>query len=75
MKIGRHEIKFGRCWIQTYVPTAVRCCLGFWIFKKASPTDIDKKKQFPLGTPLEHEGTLYHYYKMESPLHKSESQK
>ncbi len=64
-KIGRYKIAFGwACWIQTYVPTAVRRYLWFfWIFKEAKPTDIDKKKQFPLGTPMTYEGIKYHYYR------------
>ena len=65
MKIGRYKIAFGwTCWIQTHAPTTVRRYLWFiWVFKEAKPTDIDKKKQFSLGTPMTYEGRRYHYYK------------
>ena len=65
MKIGRYDIKFGRyCWIQTQVPTTVRCLLGFiWIFREARPDDVDRKPQFPVGTQFNYEGRSYRYYK------------
>lgn len=65
LKIGRYEIKFGwYWWIQTLVPTTIRCFLGFiWIFKEAISTDVDKKQQFPIGTPLMQEGRTYRYWK------------
>ena len=65
LTIGRYRIAFGwACWIQTYRPTTVRCILGFiWVFKEAQPTDIDKKKRFPLGTEMLAGGRRYYYYK------------
>jgi len=65
MKIGRYEIRFGRaCWVQTQVPTTIRCFLPFvWILKKARPQDTDKSPQFPLGTRLETGGKVYRYYR------------
>ena len=63
MKIGRYEIKFGKYfWIQTRAPTTVRHFLCFWIFKEARPTDVDKKQQFPTGTPMVYEGRRYRYW-------------
>jgi len=71
LKIGRYKIAFGwACWIQTYRPTTVRRFLWFfWIFKEANPKDIDKKRQFPLGTPMTYEGRRYHYYKAAEDIH------
>ena len=71
LKIGRYKIAFGWvCWIQTYRPTTARCILGFiWVFKEAKPTDIDKKKRFPLGTPMTYEGRRYHYYRAGKDIH------
>jgi len=63
--IGRYRIAFGwACWIQTHMPTTVWCPFGFiWIFKEARPTDVDKKKRFPLGTQMTYDGKRYHYYR------------
>ncbi len=71
LKIGRYEIAFGwACWIQTHVPTTIRCILGFiWIFKEARPTDIDKKRRFPLGTAMFYNGKKYHYRKAGENIH------
>jgi len=65
LKIGRYGIAFiSRVfWIQTRAPIRTWHFLFFWFFKEARPQDIDKKQQFPLGTPMEHEGRTYHYYK------------
>jgi len=72
MKIGRYEIKFGRYfWIQTHVPTTVRCLLGFiWIFREAKPGVWDKKPQFPPGTDMYYEGRYYRYLKVAKPFHR-----
>ena len=72
MKIGRYEIKFGKYfWLQTRAPTTIRHFLCFWIFKEAKPTDVDKKQQFPLGTPME-EGRVYRYWKADTDLQPGE---
>lgn len=65
MKIGRYKIIFGwSCRMQICKPTTVQSILGFiWIFKEARPTDVDKKRQFPPGTVMFHNGKEYHYYK------------
>jgi hypothetical protein len=69
MKLGRYKIKFGRyCWIQTRAPTTARRFLCFWLFKEARLEDVDSKQQFPLGTRLEHEGRVYHYYRAGSNI-------
>ncbi|MBA7711051.1 hypothetical protein ES703_120002 [subsurface metagenome] len=71
MKIGRYRIVFGGyAWIQTTVPTTVRRFLCSWFFKEARPHDVDKKQQFPLGTPMEHEGRVYHYWKAGEDINK-----
>jgi len=50
--------------MQICKPTTVHSILGFiWIFKEARPTDVDKKRQFPLGTEMLADGKRYHYYK------------
>ncbi len=69
-KLGRYKIAFGwTCWPQTCIPTTARRYLWFiWVFKEAKPTDIDKKKQFPLGTPMTYEGRRYHYHKAEGDI-------
>ncbi len=74
MKIGRYEIKIGRYWwIQTHVPTTVRCLLGFiWIFRAARLDDVDRKPRFPLGTQFPHEGRPYRYYKATKPTEENE---
>ncbi len=66
LMLGRYQIAFGWiCWPQTCRPTVFRRYLWLiWVFKEAKPTDIDKKKQFPLGTPMTYEGRRYHYYKI-----------
>ena len=71
LRIGRYKLAFGwACWIQTHRPVTARRYLWFiWVFKEAKPTDIDKKKQFPLGTPMEYEGRRYHYYKAGKDIH------
>lgn len=63
--IGRYKIAFGwGCWFQSHRPVTVRRYLRFiWVFREAKPTDIDKKKRFPLGTPMVADGVKYHYYK------------
>ncbi len=70
LKIGRYRIAFGWAYrIQTDRPITVWCPLGFiWIFKEARPTDVDKKKRFPLGTPMIYEGRKYYYYKAEEDI-------
>lgn len=52
-------------WLQTYKPTIVRRFLLFWIFKEVKSTDIDKKKNFPLGTKMVEDGATFRYYKKE----------
>jgi hypothetical protein len=62
LRIGRYGIAFGYAfWVQTHVLIQTRHFLCFWFFKEAKPTDIDKKKQFTLGTPMEYEGRKYYY--------------
>ena len=63
LTFGRYRIFFGwSCWIQTYRPTTVWCPFGFiWIFREVRPTDVDKKKRFPLGTPMMYNGKRYYY--------------
>jgi len=66
LRIGRYEIALGNSfWVQTQVAIMFRHFLCFWFFKEASPSDIDKKKRFPLGTPMIYEGRTYHYYRQE----------
>ncbi|MBA7714777.1 hypothetical protein ES703_123809 [subsurface metagenome] len=73
MKIGRYEIKFGRYfWIQTKAPTTAWPFLCFTIFKEARPSDVDKKKQFPLDTLMEHEGRTFRYWKAPKDVVKGE---
>lgn len=75
LKLGRYQIKFGRCLrIQTGIslPYTARRILSFiWIIKEARPKDVDhvdQKQQFPLGTRLEHEGRVYQYYRAGSNI-------
>ncbi len=64
LRIGRYGISVGRTiWVQTQVPTRVWHFLCFWVFKEARPTDIDHKRQFPLGTGMIKDGKAYRYYK------------
>lgn len=64
IKIGRYRFYFTRYhWLQTHGPTRVKKVLFMRIIWEARPTDIDKKKQFPLGTPMEHEGRVYRYWR------------
>ncbi len=65
MKIGRYRLAhIGPVfWIQTKVPVRVRHFLWFWFVREARLDDIDKKKQFPMGTPMEYEGRQYRYWK------------
>jgi len=58
--------------VQTQVPTRVRRFLFFWVLKEARPSDVDKEKQFPIGTPMEHEGRRYHYWRAPTDIHRGE---
>lgn len=71
MKIGRYKIAFGwSCRMQICKPTTVQSILGFiWIFKEARHTDVDKKRQFPPGIAMFHDGVRYHYYKAGEDIH------
>ena len=54
--------KFCLTWNKnTGLPTRVWRFLCFWVFKEARHTDLDSKKQFPIGTPMQYEGRFYHY--------------
>lgn len=69
LKIGRYGIAFGRVlWFQTQVPTRVWHFLWFWFLKEARPHDVDKVQQFLTGTPLQHEGRVYRYWKAETNI-------
>ena len=60
IKIGRYGISFHRAfWFQTQVPTTVRRFWFLWVVREARPTDVDKEKRFPIGTPMEHEEKSY----------------
>lgn len=64
LKIGRYGVAFGRVlWLQTNAPTRIWHFLWFWFLKEARPHDVDKKQQFPVGTPMEQEGRTYRYWK------------
>ncbi|MBA7593741.1 hypothetical protein ES703_00673 [subsurface metagenome] len=66
LKIGRYGIALGPVlWFQTKVPSRVWHFLCFWFIKEARPNDVDRKKQFPIGTPMEHDGRTYRYWKAE----------
>lgn len=71
-KIGRYGIAFGRfLWVQTKAPTRIWHFLRwFWFLKEARPQDVDKVQQFPPGTPMEHEGRVYHYWKAGEDINK-----
>jgi len=70
LTIGRCKLAFGRvCRPQTGRPATVRRFLWFFsIVREAKPEDIDKKQQFPLGTPMVANGRKYHYYKAEKDI-------
>ncbi len=64
MKIGRYRIFCGRYrWFQTYSPVRIKRFGLFTIVKEANPADDDKRRQFPLGTPMQFGGVTYLYYK------------
>ncbi len=64
MRIGRYQIKLGRCtWMQVYVPTRIWGFLFIWVLKKAHPLDVDRKPQFLLSTKMVYEGVTYKYYR------------
>lgn len=74
LKIGRYGIAFGRVlWFQTQVPTRVWHFLWFWFLKEARPHDVDKVQQFLTGTPLQHEGRVYRYWKAGKDVVRDES--
>lgn len=72
MKIGRYSIAFGRTfWIQTWAPTTMRRFLFFWIFKEVRHQDVDRvdlEPQFSLGTRLDQDGLVYHYFKADKDI-------
>ena len=64
IRLGRYKIAFGRFFFsQLHGPTTVRCFPFFCVLKEARPTDVDRKPQFPLGTPMQLEGRSFRYYK------------
>jgi len=64
IRLGRYRIAFGNTfWLQSNSPIKVRYFLRFWLLKESRSTDIDKKKEFPLGTQLEENGRRYYYYR------------
>ena len=64
LRFGRYGIAFGRtAWFQTKAPARLWHFLWFWFFKEARRWDVDHKQQFPLNTPMEHEGRVYRYWK------------
>ena len=67
MKIGKYQILFAcsTAFTQSTKPVLARHFLCLWLLKEASSTDIDNKKQFPLGTPMTEDGVLYHYARIE----------
>ena len=61
-KIGRYRIAFSRTFVvQTRVPTTVRRCLFFWVFREARPDDVDSKQNFPINTGMELVGRKFRY--------------
>lgn len=64
LRIGRYIVCFGRYyWLQTHGPTRAKKFLFMTIYKEAHPSDVDKVQQFPLGTPMQYEGRVYHYFR------------
>ncbi len=69
MNIGRYEIVFGRATLfQAFPPTRIWDFRLFSVLKEIRPTDIDKRKQFPLGTPMEYRGRRYCYYRVDKDI-------
>lgn len=65
LRIGRYGItsRHKYFWLQTRTLTKVRRFLYFfWLFKEFKPTDVDKRKEFPIGTPMVYEGRRYRYW-------------
>ena len=63
-KIGRYGIAFGRHFrFQAGRPASIKHFLCFHFVKEARPQDIDKKRRFPLNTPMEYKGKRYYYWK------------
>jgi len=64
LTIGRYGITFrSMAQLQAKAPMRIWHFLWFWFFKEARPHDVDKKQQFLLGTPMEHKGWSYRYWK------------
>lgn len=74
LEIGRYRIVFGIYpWFQTRGPTIIWRFLFFCILKEARPSDVDKKKRFPIGTPLVgQDGRVYRYWKADKSYRKGE---
>jgi len=69
IKIGKYRVYFtSRHWVQTYGPTRAKKILFMTVYWDARPTDVDKEQQFPLGTPMEHEGRVYRYCRAKEEL-------
>ncbi len=74
LKLGRYGVGFGPViWFQTHVPTRAWNFLWLWFAREARPHDIDRKKQFPIGTTMEYKGVRYHYYRSVRPQHKGDA--
>ncbi len=75
VRFGRYRVRIsfrGMLWLQTQIPTTVKHFLCFWLLKEAIPTDVDKVPQFLPGTPLQHEGKLYRYWRAPKDMRKGE---
>ena len=73
IKIGRYRLSFRRAfWFQSKVPTTVRRSLFLWVIREARPTDVDKEKRFDIGTPMDHEGRRYYYWRAPTGIDRGE---
>jgi len=69
IRIAKYRVYFTRCHrLQTHGPTRVKKILFMTVYWEARPTDVDKEQQFPLGTPMEHEGRGYRYWRAKEDL-------
>ena len=64
IKLGRYRVYFTRYyWMQPDGAVLSTKILFMTVYREVRPSDVDKKKRFPLGTDMKYAGRRYRYWK------------